>query len=169
MKLRLFYFTMLVVCIGAFDEASAKNPSLASVAYQSKDSSLLKFTDVAYAEAMEFAQFLNSKGVTVQSVHGSKFNGFFRGLKKAAFFRTDKGVVDVIFLPEPTGAEKVRVIEQRREGRYHYSFEGQPHPNPPGDTIDAGRPVYFLMHRNWFMVLSNKELYGALRRSLTKS
>ena len=168
MKLRLFYFTTLVVCSGAFVAASAKSFSPSPVTYQSTDSSILKPADVAYAEAMEFAQFLNSKGVTVQSVHGSKFNGFFRGLKKAAFFRTDKGVVEVIFFPEPAGAEKVRVTERRREGRYLYSFEGQPHPNPPGDTIDAGRPTYFLMHRNWFMVLSNKELYDALQRTLAE-
>ena len=168
MKPCLFYFTIFVICFGAFNAASAINSSPVPVAYQSKDNSILKPTDVAYAEAMEFAQFLNSKGVTVQSVHGSKFNGFFRGLKKAAFFRTDKGVVEVIFFPEQTGAEKVRVAEQRREGRYHYSFEGQPDPNPPGDTIDAGRPMYFLMHRNWFMVLSNKELYDALQRTLAE-
>ena len=65
---------------------------------------------------MKFAQFLNSKGVTVQSVHSSKLNGFFRGLKKAAFFRTDKGVVEVIFFPEPAGAEGVRATERRRGG-----------------------------------------------------
>jgi hypothetical protein len=95
-------------------------------------------------------------------------NGFFRGLHKAAFFRTDKGVVEVIFFPEPAGADKIRVTERRREGRYLYTFEGQPHPNPPGDTIDAGRPMYFLMHRNWFIVLSGKELYEALQRALTE-
>ncbi|HEY0079566.1 MAG TPA: hypothetical protein VGB73_13215 [Pyrinomonadaceae bacterium] len=169
MKLRLFYSTILVVCFGTLVATSAGNSSPVSVAYQSKDSSILKPTDVAYAEAMKFAQFLNSKGITVQSVHGSKLNGFFRGLNKAAFFRTDKGVVEVIFFPEPTGAEKVRVTEQRREGRYHYSFEGQPEPNSHGDRIDAGRPMYFHMHRNWFIVLSSEGLYDALRRALTKN
>ena len=159
MKLSLLYFTVLIVCFGAFDAASP-------AARQSKDGSILKATDVAYAEAMDFAHFLNGKGITVKSVHGSKLNGFFRGLDKAAFFRTEKGVVEVIFFPKPNGAEKVRVMERPRGERYLYSFEGQPHPNPPGDTIDASRPMYFLAHRSWFIVLSGKELNDALRRAL---
>ena len=117
---------------------------------------------------MEVAQFLNGKGINVKSVHGSKLNGFFRGLNKAAFFKTEKGVVEVIFFPEQMGAERVKVREQRKAGRYLYFFEGQPDPNPPGDTIDAGRPMYFLMHRSWFIVVSSKELHDALRRALAE-
>jgi hypothetical protein len=166
MKLLLSYCIMLVICFDVSGAASLKTSSASIVAYQSKDSSILKPADVAYAEAMEFARFLSGRGIVVKSVHGSKLNGFFQGLKKAAFFRTDKGVVEVVFFPEPKGAEMVRVKEQRRAGRYLYSFEGQPHPNPPGDTIDAGRPMYFLMHRNWFIVSGSEELYGALGRAL---
>lgn len=143
-------------------------PHLAQ-ASQSQDVSLLKPTDAAYADAMEFARFLDARGIKVKSVHGSKFNGFFRGIKKAAFFRTDKGIVEVIFFPDPTGAEKVRVTEQRRAGRYLYSFRGQPHPNPPGDTMDANRPMYFLMRQNWFIVLDNEEFYEALKRVFMES
>lgn len=135
---------------------------------QSQDASQLKPESVAYESAMEFAQFLNSKGVIVQSVHDSKLNGFFRGLNQAAFFRTDKGIIEVIFFPEPTGAEKIRVTEQRRAEQYLYTFEGQPHPNPPGDTINASRPMYFLMHRNWFIVLNSRELYDTLQHALTE-
>jgi hypothetical protein len=139
-----------------------------SQATQSQDVSLLKPEDIAYKSAMGFARYLDDKGIKVNSVHGSKLNGFFQGLDKAAFFRTDKGIVEVIFFPEPTGAERIRVTEQHKEGRYFYSFAGQPHPNPPGDTIDASRPMYFLMHRNWFIVLSNEEIFDALRRALTE-
>lgn len=166
MKLLLLHCLILVICLDAFGVASRKTSSTPTVAHQSKDISILKPSDVAYAEAMEFARFLSSKGIVVKSVHGSVLNGFFQGLKKAAFFRTDKGVVEVIFFPEPSGAEKVRVKEQRRAGRYLYSFEGQPHPNPPGDTIDAGQPIYFLMYRNWFIVSGSEELHSALKRAL---
>ena len=76
--------------------------------------------------------------------------------------------MEVIFFPEPAGAERVRVTEQRLAGRYLYSFEGQPHPNPPGDRMDASRPMYFLMQRNWFIVVfDNEELYDALKLALT--
>jgi hypothetical protein len=133
---------------------------------QSQDISLLKPTDIAYADAMEFARFLNDKGFNVKSVHRSKLEGFLRGDGKAAFFRTEKGIVEVIFFPDPTGADKVRVTEQRQAGRYLYSFEGQPHPNPPGDTFDSNRPMYFLMYRNWLIVPDGKEFYDALKVAL---
>lgn len=167
MRLLLLHCAMLVVCLDAFGVAAHKTSSRTRIAYQSKDGSILKPTDVAYAEAMEFAHFLNGKDIKVQSVHGSKLNGFFRGLEKAAFFRTDKGILEVIFFPEQTGAEKVRVTEQRLGGRYLYSFEGQPHPNP-GDTFDASRPMYFLMQGTWFIVINNEELYDALKLALTQ-
>lgn len=168
MKVLLLYFTVIVVDPGAFNVMTSKAPFQSTLAHQAEDSSILKPTDVAHTQAIGFAQFLNAKGINVKSVHGSKLNGFFRGLNKAAFFRTEKGVIEVIFFPEERGAEKVRLRERRKAGRYLYSFEGQPDPNPPGDTIDAARPMYFLMHRNWFIVLRSKELYDALQRALTE-
>ena len=167
MKLLLLYFTIPAMCFGAFGTASPKTPSLATGAYQSEDRSLLKPTDVAYAEAMGFARFLNGKGIVVKSVHGSKLNGLFQGLEKAAFFRTELGVVEVIFFPKPAGAEGVRVTEQRREGRYIYSFEGLPHPNA-GDGIDASRQMYFLTRGDWFIVIDKEELYDVLKRALVE-
>ena len=158
---------MLAVCFGAFGSASPSTLRLAT-ACQVADSSPLKPTDVAYTEAMEFSRFLNGKGIVVKSIHGSKLNGFFQGLEKAAFFRTDKGALEVIFFPKPAGAAQVRVTEQRREGRYVYSFEGQPHPNPPADTFDASRRMYFLTHRDWFIVTYRKQLYDVLKRALAK-
>jgi hypothetical protein len=136
---------------------------------QSQDVSLLKPEHIAYADAMEFARFLSDRGIHVKSVHRSKLEGFFRDAVKAAFFRTDKGVVEVIFFPDPTGAEKLMVTEQGSAGRYIYSFRGQPHPNPPRDAMNAAYRVYFLMHRNWFIVTSNKELHEALQGALVRN
>jgi len=166
MKLLLLYFSLLAMCFGTFGTSSPKIPSLATVACQSEDGSLLKPTDVAYTEAMGFARFLDGKGIVVKSIHGSKLNGLFQGLEKAAFFRTDKGIVEVIFFPDPRGAETFQVTEQRRAERYLYSFEGLPQPNPPGNTFDSNRPMYFLMHRNWFIVPDGKEFYDALKVAL---
>jgi len=132
---------------------------------QSKDSSLLKPGDIAFADALEFARFLEDKGIKVKSVHHSKLESLFEGIGKAAFFRTEKGVVEVIFFPDPIGAEKVKVTEQFKAGRYLYSFQGQPNPQP-GDGFDAARPMYFLTHRNWFIVPDSKAFNEALKRAL---
>ena len=160
MKLLLLYIAILVMSFGALTVVSPKTSS------QSKDSSLLKPTDAAYQDAMAFAQFLNGHGITVKSVHRSKLEGFFQGIEKAAFFRTDKGIVEVIFLPETAGAEKVRVIEQHHGSQYLYSFEGQPHPRARGDRFVSGQPMYFLMHGNWFIMPDGKEFYDALKSAL---
>lgn len=167
--MRVFLLCCLIIVSG-FEIVGAVLPQKAlnhlSQAGQSEDVSLLKPTDVAYADAMGFARFLDDRGIKVKSVHGSKLNGFFRGLRKAAFFRTDKGIVEIIFFPDPAGAERIEVTEQRKPGRYLYSFRGQPHPNPPGDIIDSNRPMYFLMHRNWFIVPDSKEFYDELKGAL---
>jgi hypothetical protein len=119
----------------------------------------------AYEDAMEFACMLNEKGIKVLSLHKSKLDGFFPGIQKAAFFRTEMGVVEVIFFPQPGGVENVIVTEQRTEGRYLYSFSGQPNATLP-IGFDSPRPMYFLMHRNWFIVPGSRELYEELRSAL---
>ena len=133
----------------------------------SRDGSLMRPGDRSYEDAMEFACWLNEKGVKFLSLHRSKLEGLFPGIYKAAFFRTEKGVVEVIFLPDPRGAESVKVKEQRTEGRYLYSFSGDPNVELAG-AVDSSRPMYFLMHRNWFIVPDKAELYQALKRALKK-
>jgi hypothetical protein len=169
MKLVLLYFTIFSMCFGVFGVTSQKTSARPTRAYQSKDGSILKPTDAVYYEAMEFARLLNSKGIIVNSVHRSKLESLFvGGVEKAAFFRTEKGVLEVIFFPDPEGAEKVTVTEQREAGRYLYSFQGQPNPTP-GDGFDSPRPMYFLMHRNWFVVLESEDLLNAVKSALRKS
>jgi hypothetical protein len=133
----------------------------------SRDGSLMKPGHPAYEDAMEFACWLNEKGIKFLSLHGSKLDGMFPGLTKAAFFKTEKGVVEVIFFPDPRGAESVIVKEQRTQGRYLYSFSGYPNVELVGG-FDSSQPMYFLMHRNWFIVPDKEEPYQALKQALKK-
>jgi hypothetical protein len=57
------------------------------------------------------------------------------------------------------------VTEQRKAGRYLYFFEGQPNPILD-DGFNSNRPMYFLMHRNWFIVLDSVELHDAVKSAL---
>src|SRR5260370_8809355 len=133
-----------------------------AVAAQSRDASLLRRSDIAYTDATEFASFLNQHGITVRSIHRSKLESFFRGVNKAAFFKTDRGILEVIFFPD-NGAEKVSPIEHRENKSYIYSFRGQPHPNPPGDTFNSGRPMYFIMHGGCFIVTLDEKTHDAVK------
>ncbi|SRR5258706_5637879 len=149
-----------------------------AVAAQSRDASLLRRSDIAYTDATEFASFLNQHGITVRSIHRSKLESFFRGVNKAAFFKTDRGILEVIFFPD-NEAKSVSATEHRENKRYIYSFRGQPQPNPLGDTFNSARPMYFITHSSWFIVAfdertSNtvKSLFlanGAYNKSLDRS
>src|SRR6266496_3307071 len=136
--------------------------AVAAQTRQSQDESLLRPSHPAYADAMEFARFLNEHNINVKSVHNSKLNGFFRGVPKAAFFKTDKGILEVIFFPN-NGAENLLVIEQRDNKLYIYSFRGQPQPNPPRETFNAARPMYFITHGGWFIVTLDEKTFDAVR------
>lgn len=134
---------------------------------QIKDVSLMQPSDIAYADAMEFVRFLNEHGFKVLSVHRSKLEGFFRGVNRAAFIRTDKGIIEVIFFSEPRGAEKIEVTGQNRAGRYIYTFRGQPDPKP-GDIIDASRPVYFIKQGGWLIVIDDQKIDNALKEAFVR-
>ena len=133
----------------------------------SGDASLLRPTDIAYTDAMQFSRFLNQHNIAVKSIHRSKLESFFRGVNKAAFFETDKGSLEVIFFPD-NGAEKVSAMERRThndegERNYTYSFRGQPQPNPPADMFIAARPMYFITHGGWFIVTLNETTSNAVK------
>jgi hypothetical protein len=139
----------------------------ASAIAQTQDVSLLQPTDTAYDDATEFERFLKAQGLTVRSVHRSHLEGFFQGIEKAAFFRTDKGVVEVAFFPGPHDAEKLRVTYSKGQSAvvpHQYRIEGQP-TNPDG-VIQAAYPVYFTFHRSWYIVTSEAELDAILKRGL---
>src|ERR1700741_767568 len=115
MKLFLIFFLSFALVCGI----AAQSPRVGSSQLDpARDGSLMKSDDRDYKDAMEFACWLNENGIKFLSLHRSKLNGMFPGLTKAAFLRTEKGVVQVIFFPKPEGAENVIVTEQQRDGRY---------------------------------------------------
>ena len=133
-----------------------------------EDISLLKPGHISYADAVNAAGRFEAAGLKINTIHQSKLQGFFRDIWKAAVYKTDKGAFEIIFFPEPGQAEKIRAKEAREGKRYIYSFEGQPHPNPPGDVFNAAYPMRFIMTDNLFVVIhDNEELYEILKKILT--
>lgn len=160
-----FAATVLLQMLCAVPHQATPYPLPAAA--QAQDISLLQPSDMAYDDAMEFARFLKDNGLTLSSVHRSHLEGFFRGVGKAAFFRTDKGVVEVAFFEGALDAEKVTVKYSRNKPAavpHRYKVEGQP-TNGEG-VIQAAYPVYFTMHRNWYIVTSESRLDAILKRAL---
>jgi hypothetical protein len=136
--------------------------SASILAKECQDSSLLQPNDSEYSDAMELALFLRNNGFIVHSLHRSKMSGFFSGVDKAALIRTDNGGFEVMFFPAMDGAEKVQVLEERKAGRYFYSFREQPN-STLGDSIDSNRPQYFIRHRNLFIITDDRDLYTKVK------
>jgi len=131
---------------------------------ESEDVSLMRPDDRSYADAMNTATLIEGRGIHIKSIHKSKLQGFFRDVWKAAFYKTDKGLFQIIFFDEPGQAEKITVKEVRDGKRFIYSFEGQPRPNPPGDVMNAGYKNFFIMRDRLFIVVAEDEkLYETLK------
>jgi hypothetical protein len=159
---------VLLLMVGLFSGPSIQAPPPVALAEESQDSSLLQPNDSEYSDAMEFALFLRNNGFIVQSLHRSKMSGFFPGVDKAALIRTDSGAFEVIFFPGTDGAEKVQVFEERKGGRYLYSFRGQQN-STLGDSIDSNRPQYFIRHRNLFIITDDQDFYTKLKTAFKLS
>jgi hypothetical protein len=120
----------------------------------------LKRTDRAYEQAMKLKGEFDRKGIGVTCVLPSKLVGMFEGQVGAAFYRTTVGVIDVMFLPESKDFE-VRVVETIKDGRYLYSFEGQPHANT--QVWDASHRCFFIQSHNYMFTTDDQGVAQRLR------
>jgi hypothetical protein len=114
-------------------------------------------TSPVYLDAEELARTLNNRGFVVECIRRSKEENFFKGQKGAAFYKTDRGVFEVWFLPERESFSRLQIIEQAKEnGRYFYSFRGRPR---IANTIDSANSISFIKHGNLlFEVWGDKQL-----------
>jgi hypothetical protein len=158
LKIRLAYAVILLLLIATSNAAVLQG----APQEQRNDASLLKPSDSSYPAAMEFASFLNHQNINVRSVHRSKLESFFPNVT-AAFFRTDLGSVEVIFFPEPDGAERVQIEEQRNDGRFSYSYSIRRDPDSGPRIVEATAPQYYIRQKKWLIVTSNKTISDALQ------
>jgi hypothetical protein len=126
----------------------------------------LKPDDPAFTDAMELAQTLRNHGFTVNCVLQSKMIGLFEGQKGAALYRTNRGYFEGLFLPKKQ-TFAVQPIENRQNGRYIYSFAGNP--RPTGGPWDCARPTYFTQHANQLFATSDEQLAVGLHKALASN
>ena len=165
---------LLLICLIAIGFA-AVGSEMSTLAFipqterkQAEDSSLMKATDAAYSDAQAFAALLRDHGFEVTSIHRSKLESFFQGVNKAAFFRMDKGVIEVIFFPNADAAQRIQVDLERKDNRFIYTFRGQPQPRATSDIMSGGYPIYFITHGNAFVVTNDRQLGTALGITLNQ-
>jgi hypothetical protein len=113
-----------------------------------------------YADATELARTLNERGFLVQCMRRSVGERIFKGQKGAAWFKTDRGIFDVWFLPKSESFAGLKINE------YEYSFGGTPQ---IARTIGSSKPNDFISYKNvLFVVMGDDPLAASLRNAFHK-
>lgn len=91
--------------------------------------------NAAYADAMDMKQKLQSRGYIVECVFPTKLSSVFQvdeygtlrsTIEGEANFHTDRGDIDVVFMPEPQTFVDFKITERRKDHGYLYRFTGTP-------------------------------------------
>ena len=119
-----------------------------------------------YADATELAHTLNERGFRVQCMRRSVGERIFKGQKGAAWFKTDRGIFDVWFLPKSESFAGLEINEKQENGEYEYSFRGTPQISR---TIGSSKHSDFISYKNvLFVVMGDEPLAGSLRNAFYK-
>jgi len=110
-----------------------------------------------YLDAEQLGRTFNDRGFAVECIRRSKEENLFEGQKGAAWYKTDRGIFEVWFLPERENFSALQIIEQAKgNGRYVYSFRGRPR---IVTSIDSAKSISFIRHGNLlFEVWGDKQL-----------
>jgi hypothetical protein len=131
-------FVSAIVASAAWAQNDACDPKVA-----------LPATDPAYAEAMKLSKTLDRHGIKIRCVLLSKEAQLFDGQLGAAFFRTEIGDFEALFLPPTQSWDKLKVIQQHESRGYNkYRFQGSP---TYRGTWEGKNSVYFVKRRNEFL------------------
>jgi hypothetical protein len=161
----LTYFCFLVIFIGLF---TSKKHCVEGRNVSAQQSDTTQSIPSELSHSIEFVQFLQKAGVKVEQVLRSKLEGFLGNENKAAFIRTDKGVVQVVIFPGEQDAERVTVTYSKSSHQnvpHIYVINGEVI-NGRRETINAAYPIYITLHKKWLIDTSVCELDETIKRAL---
>jgi hypothetical protein len=167
LPIRLCRFILLV--------ATSSIPLRAQSAPCPPPAALLSASDPAYADAMELKQSLENRGLTVECIFHTKLssvfmvdvNGSLQSTVEGEFcFTTNRGGIEVVFLPKPQTFADFKITEHRQGGGYLYRFTGTPRVWA-GDKFKFGTAYrqYFLKQDNRLFIVGDT-LVGPLESAL---
>lgn len=110
--------------------------------------------DPVYADAMELTRTLEAHGFFVECVRSSKQSQIFDGQKGAAWYKSDHGIFEVLFLPKGQTFDELKIVAKSREGYTVYSFRGKP--SIPG-TMESKSRIAFIKHENLMFQVSGDD------------
>ena len=111
-------------------------------------------SDPVYNNATEIARKLDGFGLSVRCTLASKKQRLFAGQIGAAFYRTNAGDFEALFLPHSETFDGLDIVEQQKDDRYLYSFRGTPRSKV---HMDSSKPSYFIRKRNVLFYVSGDD------------
>lgn len=125
---------------------------------------------VGLTRASTLLRWMTSSGLTILLVGNSIEGAHFQSPNQAAWVKTDRGIVDVVFFLDPTESDHIQVTPSpsHDRGRYLYKLQAPLPTMSHDDMIDAAYPLYFTVQRGMFIVTSSAELDQALKRILAE-
>lgn len=125
-----------------------------------------------FQHTSEFVRLLERSGVSVQEVLPSMMGAMFEGEDSAALVRTALGVVEIVVLPGTMEAEQISVTYTRNASTvvpHHYVLKGPRLLSEGQTTTDAAYPLYFTLHRNWFIMTLEPRLDDIVKHALKQT
>jgi hypothetical protein len=148
-QLRSVLIFSALLSIGLQSASAAQSPC-------GRAHTLLPSTNPAYADAMELAQTLRSRGFVVKCVLLSVEERMFEGQEGAANYQTDVGVFEALFLPKSQSFDALQIIEEEETGGFIYSFRGSPRSVP--EHWEGIRHVYFVKQESQLLHTLDQQL-----------
>ena len=150
-----FLFACLFIAVVASAVAQSNDPC------SNEESRRAWEGDPVHDDAMELARTLENHGFVVECVRSSKQAQIFDGQKGAAWYKTNRGVFEVLFLPKGQTFDELTVVTESKEGdSIMYSFRGKPQ---IPTTMEAKSRIAFIKHENvMFEVFGNDSLAKSL-------
>ena len=120
--------------------------------------------DLAFSTSL--VQVLSQSGLSILSVQGSTYMAMFHSTNKAAWIKTNEGIVEAVFFADSAEVKQIQIKEQANETtmRYLYTIQAPPPTLLHDLTIDAAFPLYFTTARDMLMETSSAELDKTLKQ-----
>lgn len=104
-----------------------------------------------------FVERMEKAGLRVIEVRPSVYESFFAQFHKAAWIRTDLGIVDLVFFDDEASAGAVHVRESTAQGPSYEVRVGEWQ-----RVIKNDKPFYFITRGNVWVVTQSKDLSDAI-------
>jgi hypothetical protein len=134
----------------------------AAPSLQGQDVSQLVPPTLSFANG--FVQTLSDSGWSIERVGLSIYNGGMAGTAKAAWIKTDKGVLEVLFYETSAEVEKIQLKETDDSTPNYHKYTVRWPNRDRANGFEGRLPVYFTKYRTMLIISYDRNLADALNK-----